>query len=139
MTALGRPRVLVVSQDAAGAFLANLLSALHCQVERAPIAEAALEGGYDLLVLDLRPAGSDRWTVTRTIRRSGLRGPIIGLTMSPPTLVDRDRAERVGATLLPAPVDLNIVAHMLSALFPNGLPPEDRQPTRPLIPTILGA
>jgi CheY-like chemotaxis protein len=119
MTALARPRVLVVSQDAAGALLTNLLSVLDCEVERAPAPDAVFQAGYDLLVLDLQAAGSDPWTVTKTIRRLGFRGPIVGVAASPPTLVDRDRAARVGATLLPVPVDLDTVAQILAALFPR--------------------
>lgn len=137
MTPLRRPRVLVVSRDPAGELLTNLLTVLDCEVEQATVAGAALQGGYDLLALDLRLAGSDAWTVTKTIRRFGFRGPVLVLTTSPPTLVERDRAERAGAALLQVPVDLDILAHMLPDLFPEGLPARGEQST--LVPTSSGS
>ena len=40
----------------------------------------ALEGGYDLILLDVMLPGKDGFTVCREVRRAGLRTPIIMLT-----------------------------------------------------------
>ncbi len=138
LTGIRRPRVLVVSQEAAGEVLTDLSTVLDCEVERATTPATALKEPYDVLVLDVRPADSDAWTLAKLLRRIGFRGPIIGLTVTPPSMVDRDRAQRVGAALLQAPLELAAVGRILTDSCLKGWPPGGRPAVSPLASTLRG-
>jgi CheY-like chemotaxis protein len=120
---LQRPRVLVVSRDRASEVLGDLLAVLDCDVEQTRAVGRVFQREYDLLVLDLDLPDIDAWSVAKTLRHVGLdAGPLILLTRSAPTIVERTRADRFGAMLLRKPVVLEEFAERLSRAFNVSLP-----------------
>jgi CheY-like chemotaxis protein len=122
MMGLPRPRVLVVSRDRTSEVLGDLLAVLDCDVELSPAAGRAFQREYDLLVLDLDLPDIDAWSVAKTVRRVGLDARRLILTSAAPTIVERNRADRLGATLLRKPVVLEEFAEQLARAFNVSLP-----------------
>jgi DNA-binding response OmpR family regulator len=121
---LQRPRVLVVSRDRECQVVADLLTVLDCEVEQSRAAGRAFQREYDLLVLDLDLPDIDAWTVATTLCRLGLDARRLILTRSAPTIVERNRADRVGAILLRKPLVPEEFTETLARAFTRFLPAE---------------
>jgi DNA-binding response OmpR family regulator len=121
---LQRPRVLIVSQDRASEVLADLLAVLDCDVEHSRAAGRAFQREYEVLVLDLDLPDTDPWRVATTLCRLGLDARRLILTSAAPTIVERNRADRVGAILLRKPLVLEEVTETLARVFTRLLPAE---------------
>jgi FixJ family two-component response regulator len=106
MTVLRRPSVLVVGSGSAANTLANLLTALDCGVTSWPDARDVLPARHDLVFVDLDASGVDGWDLARRVHRTREQGPVILLHGGVVTLANTDRAERLGARLMPTPTTL---------------------------------
>jgi DNA-binding response OmpR family regulator len=81
-----------------------------------------LQQEYDLLVLDLDLPDIDAWSVATTLCRLGLDARRLLLTSAAPTIVERNRADRLGAILLREPLVLEELVERLAQAFNGSLP-----------------
>ena len=117
MTALRRPSVLVVGSGSVANTLANLLTALDCGVTSWPDAREVLPARHDLVFVDLDASDVDGWHLARRVHRTREQGPVILLHGGVVTLASSDRAERLGARLLPKPTTLRDFRILIERAF----------------------
>jgi hypothetical protein len=117
MTMLRRPRVLVIGSGPTANTLANLLTALDCGVESWPEARDVHPVRHDLVFVDLDASGLDGWHLARRAHRTREQGLVILLHGGVVTLAGSDRAERLGARLLPKPTTLGDFQILIERAF----------------------
>jgi hypothetical protein len=117
MRLLRRPSVLVIGSGPVANSLASLLTALDCGVQSRPDPRDVLPERHDVVFVDLASA-PDGWNFARRVHRTREQGAVILLHGGFATLPDRDRAERLGARLLPKPVTLQDFRILIERAFP---------------------
>jgi CheY-like chemotaxis protein len=124
-------RILVAEDDEASRYVAQtLLESLECPAHIVANGIDALEalrsGEYDLALLDCEMPGLDGYEVTKRIRQSGARFPIIAMTASAMS-ADRRRCFDAGMDdLLPKPFGKTALNDMLA----KWLSPQPRDSTQ---------
>lgn len=119
------PRILLVednemNRDMLSRRLARRGFEVEIAVDGAQGVARALEGGWDLILMDMSLPEVDGWEATRQIRASGERGamPIIALTAHAMS-GDRDKALDAGCNDYDTkPVDLERLLGKIAALLP---------------------
>jgi len=114
---LRRPRVLVVGSGPTANTLSNLLTALDCSVETWPDPRDVLPTRHDLVFVDLDGSDLDGWHLSRRVRRTGEQGSVILLHEGGVTVASSDRADRLGAQLLPRPTTLQDFRMLIERAF----------------------
>lgn len=86
--------------------------------------ERALEGNYDVVLLDMQMSELDGYQAARKLRESGYEGPIVAITAHAMTQ-DREKCLRAGCTeFLTKPVNVRNMARILSELLrPDSVKP----------------
>ena len=120
------PRILLVednemNRDMLSRRLARRGFEVEIAVDGAQGVLRALEGGWDLILMDMSLPEVDGWEATRQIRASGAQGtmPIIALTAHAMS-GDRDKALEAGCNDYDTkPVDLERLLAKIHALLPS--------------------
>lgn len=120
------PRILLVednemNRDMLSRRLARRGFEVEIAVDGAQGVMRALEGGWDLILMDMSLPEVDGWEATRQIRASGEKGamPIIALTAHAMS-GDRDKALDAGCNDYDTkPVDLERLLGKIAALLPT--------------------
>jgi CheY-like chemotaxis protein len=117
MTLLRRPSVLIIGSGSVANTLASLLTALDCGVENRPDPLDVLPERHDVVFVDLDASGLDGWHFARRVHRTREQGLVVLLHGGLVTLADSDRAERLGARLLPKPMTLQDFRRLIEQAF----------------------
>jgi hypothetical protein len=117
MMVLRRPSVLVIGSGSVANTLASLLTALDCGVASRPEPGNVLPERHDVVFVDLASA-PEGWHFARRAHRTREQGTVILLHRGVATIPDSDRAERLGARLLPTPVTLQDFRILIERVFP---------------------
>ena len=121
------PRILLVednemNRDMLSRRLARRGFTVEIALDGAEGVLRALEGGWDLILMDMSLPEVDGWEATRQIRAAGVKGtmPIIALTAHAMS-GDRDKALEAGCNDYDTkPVDLERLLGKIQALLPAG-------------------
>lgn len=119
------PRILLVednemNRDMLSRRLARRGFTIEIAIDGAEGVTRALEGGWDLILMDMSLPEVDGWEATRQIRAAGANGtmPIIALTAHAMS-GDRDKALEAGCNDYDTkPVDLERLLGKIQALLP---------------------